>query len=238
MFYRQVSAGELREKAEKQKNKLSNASTELEPIEIEGRKIANTWWGAAWCENLEHYADYRNRIGRGKSYVRAGAVIDLKLEGGTIKAHVQGSRKSPYKIEVKIEPMQEAQYRAAVKCLGKRIENLEALVNGDFPTDMKSLFTDPKSGIFPNPREIHFICTCPDLANMCKHVAAVLYGIGNRLDQNPLLFFDMRGIDVSDFIKRSVEEKLGNMLKHADTKSPRIIEDQSLEALFGVVSTE
>lgn len=233
-FYSHVSVGELRKKSEKQKIKSANAGRALEPIQIEGRKIANTWWGAAWCANLEHYADYRNRIGRGKSYVRAGAVIDLTLKGGTIKARVQGSRKLPYKVEVKIEPMQEAQYRAAVKCLGNRIENLEALVNGDFPTDMKSLFTDPKSGIFPNPREIQFTCSCPDWASMCKHVAAVLYGVGNRLDQNPLLFFAMRGIDVSDFIQRSVEQKLSDMLKNANTKSAKIIAEQSLEDLFGV----
>ena len=109
------------------------------------------------------------------------------------------------------------------------------LVNGNFPLEMKSLFTDPKSGLFPSPREIHFTCSCPDWANMCKHVAAVLYGIGNRLDHDPLLFFTIRGIEVSDFIQWSVEEKLGAMLKNADRESPRIIEDQSLKDLFGVL---
>lgn len=234
-FYSRLTEEELREKAVKSKNKSSNSDSNLEPVIIEGRQIAHTWWGAAWCANLEHYADYRNRVGRGKSYVRAGAVIDLKMEGGTIKARVQGSRKSPYKIEIKIDSIPEARYQAALKCLSGRIENLEALVNGNFPSDMKSLFTDPKVGLFPNPREIHFTCSCPDWASMCKHVAAVLYGIGNRLDDNPLLFFAMRGIDVSDFIKRSVEEKLSAMLKNTDKKSPRIIDDQSLEDLFGIL---
>lgn len=234
-FYSRLSSAELRRKAEKSKNKSSNSGKIMEPVLIEGRQVANTWWGRAWCSNLENYADYRNRVGRGKSYVRAGAVIDLKMEGSMIKARVQGSRKSPYKIEVRIDSMPETRYRAALKSLGNRIENLEALVNGDFPTEMKSLFLDPKIGLFPNPREIHFTCSCPDWASMCKHVAAVLYGIGNRLDHNPLLFFTMRGIDVSDFIRRSVEEKLSAMLKNADTKSPRIIEDQSIEDLFGVL---
>ncbi len=125
--------------------------------------------------------------------------------------------------------------QATLKNLSGRIENLEALVNGNFPSDMKSLFTDPNVGLFPNPREIHFSCSCPDWANMCKHVAATLYGIGRRLDENPLLFFAMRGMDVNEFIRQSIEEKLGVMLKNSNAKSPRIIEDQFLEALFGVL---
>lgn len=237
-FYSPMSKEELRLKAAKSKAESSESGQKWEPVVIEGRKIAKTWWGEAWCANLEQYADYRNRVGRGKSYVRAGAVTDLQMDGGTIKARVQGSRTSPYKIEVKIDPLSEIRYAAVLKALSGRIENLEALINGNFPPEMKSLFTAPESGLFPNPREIHFSCSCPDWASMCKHVAAVLYGIGNRLDRDPLLFFAMRSIDVSDFIQRSVEEKLSVMMKNADTKSPRIIEDQSLQALFGSIVSE
>ncbi len=233
-FYHHLSAEELRGKAEKSKNK-SPRSRKLDPVVIQGRKIARTWWGAAWCENLERYADYDNRIGRGKSYVRAGAVIDLKMEGGTIRARVQGSRKTPYKIEILIDPMPRDRYQAALKVFGRSIENLEALVNGNFSSSLKSLLTDPRIGLFPKPQEIHFSCSCPDWASMCKHVAAVLYGIGSRLDDNPLLFFDMRGIDVSVFIKKTVEEKLHDMLKNADRKSSKILDDHSAKTLFGVL---
>lgn len=229
------SQAEIRRKAEQSKRRSAGSGEAADPVTITGRQIANSWWGQAWCANLEKYADYRNRVGRGKNYVRAGAVIDLRMEGGIINAKVQGSRKTPYKVEIKIDPMPEARYQAALKSLGNRIENLEALLNGDFPMDMKSLFTDTKVGLFPNPREIHFTCSCPDWASMCKHVAAVLYGIGSRLDHDPLLFFAMRGIEVGDFIQKSVEEKLGVMLKNADAKSSRIIEDQSLKDLFGVL---
>lgn len=234
-FYSPPSSAELRRKAEQSKNKSAGSGKRMEPVILKGRKIAESWWGQAWCANLENYADYENRVGRGKSYVRAGAVIDLKMDGGTVKARVQGSRKTPYRIEIHIDPMPEARYQAALKLLGNRIENLEALVNGDFPMELKSLFTDPKIGLFPNPREIDFECSCPDWASMCKHVAAVLYGIGSRLDHDPLLFFAMRGIEVGDFIQRSVEEKLGAMLKNADVKSARIIEDRSIRDLFGVL---
>jgi uncharacterized Zn finger protein len=230
-----MTNAELTRKAEVNKGKSVKSGKTAEPVVIQGREIASTWWGKAWCLNLEKYADYQNRIGRGKSYVRAGAVIDLKVDGGQITARVQGSRATPYKVEVSISPMPEMRYRAALKSLGNRIENLEALVNGDFPLDMKSLFTDPKIGLFPNPREIRFACSCPDWASMCKHVAAVLYSIGSRLDQNPLLFFGMRGMDVGDFIQRSVEEKLRSMLKNADVKSPRVIQDKAVEDIFGIL---
>lgn len=234
--FSQPSAAELRRKAEQSKKRSADSKKALEPVLIDGRQIAKTWWGEAWCTNLENYADYRNRIGRGKRHVRADTVIDMKMKGGTIKARVQGSRRTPYRVEIEIDPMPEARYKAVLKSLDSRIENLEALVNGDFPMAMKSLFTDLKSGLFPNPREIHFTCSCPGWASMCKHVAAVLYGIGNRLDHDPLLFFAMRGIDVSDFIQRSVKDKLSSMLKNADTHSHRIIDDQSVEELFGVLN--
>lgn len=234
-FYTPPTQAELRRRAEKGKKRSASSGKVMDPVIITGQQVADSWWGRAWCANLEKYADYQNRVGRGKSYVRAGAVIDLKLDGGIINARVQGSRKIPYKVEVKIDPLPEVRYQAVLKGLSNRIENLEAFLNGDFPIDMKSLITDPQIGLFPNPREIHFSCSCPDWASMCKHVAAVLYGIGSRLDRDCHLFFAMRGIEISDFIQRSVEEKLGIMLKNADVKSSRIIEDQSLKDLFGVL---
>lgn len=229
--YKQMSANELRSKAEKSKKASGKA---MEPVMIEGRQIAKTWWGTAWCDNLEKYADYSNRVGRGKSYVRAGAVIDLKIEGGKTTARVQGSRTAPYKIEITIDPLPTERYQAVLSNLGIHIENIEALMNGDFPVEMKSLFTNTTNGLFPSPREIHFSCSCPDWAGMCKHIAAVLYGIGNRLDRDPLLFFVMRSINVSDFIKRSINEKLSNMLKNADSASPRILNDNLVGKLFEI----
>lgn len=233
-FYAPPSQAELHRRAEQGKKRSADSGKKMDSVMITGRQIAVSWWGQAWCANLEKYADYQNRVGRGKSYVRSGAVIDLKMDGGIINAKVQGSRRTPYKVEVKIDPMPEVRYQTVLKGLSNRIENLEAFINGDFPIEMKSLITDAKIGLFPNPQEIHFSCSCPDWASMCKHVAAVLYGIGSRLDRDSHLFFAMRGIEVSDFIQKSVEEKLGVMLKNADVKSSRRIENQSLKDLFGI----
>src|SRR5260370_37407973 len=57
-----------------------------------------------------------------------------------------------------------------------------------------------KTGLFPSPREIKLSCSCPDWAEMCKHVAAVLYGIGTRLDQQPELLFRLHGVDEKELI--------------------------------------
>lgn len=159
---------------------------------IQGRQIVHSWWGKAWCENLERYADYESRLDRGKRYVRTGAVIDLKIKKGKILARVQGTRKTPYKTEIRISPLSEEKCQTIIKKCGQRLDTLEKLLSSDFPEEMKELFQS-RNGLFPSPKEISFQCSCPDWALMCKHVAAVLYGVGVRLDENPLLFFELRG---------------------------------------------
>lgn len=204
------------------------------PVIIEGRVLAKNWWGKAWNHNLESYADYTNRIGRGKSYVRAGKVVDLQIAKGIINARVQGSRRTPYKIEIKIDPLREKIRQKIIEQCGHKISNIEALADGDLPEDMVNLFTSAE-GLFPKPKEIKFDCSCPDWAYMCKHVAAVLYGVGSRFDDDPLLFFELRDIDVGEFIRKSVDDKLNSMLKNAEKGSDRVIEDDKLEKLFGVL---
>lgn len=231
--YSQLSAEELRRKAEESTKKASQKGRKMEPVIVEGRKIAQTWWGQAWCYNLEKYADYASRLGRGKNYVRSGAVIDLNITKGKILARVQGRRKSPYKVEIHISPLKEEACQNIMNACANQIENLEALVSGDFPKELQSLFTG-EHGLFPNPKEISFNCSCPDWAIMCKHVAAVLYGVGTRLDENPFLFFTLRGIDLTRFIDVTIGNKVEQMLSNANEKSSRVIDDISIYDLFGV----
>lgn len=174
----------LKESVKKQKEK----GNKLEPVVISGRAIAKSWWGKAWCDNLEHYADFASRLERGKRYVRTGTVIDLKIQKGKIIARVQGTRKTPYRVEIRISPLTEQKCEAILDRCGK-IETLERLLSGDFPDEMKELFQG-EDGLFPQPSEISFQCSCPDWALMCKHVAAALYGVGARLDMNPALFLN------------------------------------------------
>lgn len=212
---------------------VQNSAKEPHPVVITGRTIAESWWGRAWCENLERYADYRNRIGRGKAYVRAGAVIDLQISEGRINALVQGSRKAPYRVGITIKPMSKRRSGQVSKRCGSRIENMEELLSGNFPEDLRDLFQG-KDGLFPKPNEISFTCSCPDWARMCKHVAATLYGVGARLDSSPALFFELRGLDIGKFIDVSLEEKTDRLLKKAKRPSRRIIpEGEHPEKLFG-----
>lgn len=217
----------LTSQKEKKKGKV------LEPVVIQGRKIANSWWGQAWCENLEQYADYESRLDRGKRYVRTGAVVDLKIQKGKVLARVQGRRKTPYKVEIRISPLSEVRIQDAISKCGRKIENLDRLIKGDFPEELQELFTGT-DGLFPRPQEISFQCSCPDWALMCKHVAAVLYGIGSRFDENPLLFFELRGIDVDRFVDITIANRIESMLANADVKSERVIQTDDCMQLFGV----
>lgn len=231
-FYR--SSGVTKEKIEKSMKKLRQEETDLQPIIIQGRAIATSWWGKAWNANLEHYADYASRIGRGKTYVRSGAVLDLRILKGAVEALVQGSKARPYGVSIQIDAVSQEKWEKVTELCKQRIESLEELSEGKFPEELEILFTDPRYGLFPSPREIHFDCSCPDWASMCKHVAAVLYGIGARLDQDPLLFFELRGRNGHELIRRSMESRLEAMLQNAGKKSLREIPEEDAAALFGL----
>ncbi len=199
-----------------------------------GRKMAESWWGRSWDSNLESYADYENRIARGRSYLRNGAVRGIDIKEGVVTASVKGSRPRPYNVKIDITPLSEGRKKDIVTRCSNRIENLDSLVSGDLPNDVADIFM-AKDGLFPSPREIMFHCSCPDSAYMCKHVAAVLYGIGVVFDRDPLLFFSLRGIDVETLVRSSVEERTERMLKNADKRTSRMLDDEDLTKLFGVM---
>ena len=232
--YKQPDASQLQKNARQTMKKEKAKGKQLEPVVIQGRTIVKSWWGQAWCDNLEKYADFESRLDRGKRYVRTGAVVDLKIQKGKVLARVQGRRKTPYKVEIRISPLSEERCQYAILQCGRKIENLERLVNGDFPEELKEMFLGDK-GLFPEPKEISFNCSCPDWALMCKHVAAVLYGIGARFDDNPLLFFELRGIDVERFIDVTLANRVESMLENVDASSERIITGGDWEKLFGVL---
>lgn len=231
--YSQPTTSELKKRsAESIKREKGKGST-LEPVCVTGRTIAKNWWGQAWCSNLEQYADYASRLDRGKRYIRTGAVLDLKIEKGKIRARVQGTRKTPYKIEIRISPLSEEKCQEIIKKCSRKIENLESLLSGTFPEELKELFQG-NNGLFPEPKEISFNCSCPDWALLCKHVAAALYGVGVRLDNDPALFFQLRGINMDHFIDVTLANKVEAMLENAENPSSRIIEG-NVDSLFGVL---
>lgn len=232
--YSQPDAVQLQKNARQTLRKEKSKGKCMEPVLIQGRSIVKSWWGQAWCNNLEKYADYESRLERGKRYVRTGAVVDLRIQKAKVLARVQGRRKTPYKVEIRISPLSEERCQRVIEQCGRKIENLERLVKGDFPEELKEIFLGDQ-GLFPEPREISFDCSCPDWAILCKHVAAVLYGIGARFDENPLLFFELRGIDVGRLVDVTLANRVESMLANVDAPSDRIIAGDHWGELFGVL---
>lgn len=227
-----TTVAELKEKAERTAARLKTAEPVLPHPHT--RKICLTWWGEAWCKNLESYADYDYRLGRGRSYFRANTVVDLKIRGNVVKAKVQGTSKNPYQITITFDSPKPEDIQAITEKLSNRITDIEDLLKGNFPEDLKELFTQKKPGLFPSPNEIHFDCTCFDWADMCKHVAAVMYAIGVKIDDNPGFLFELRGVDMDKFIKAVIKDKVEEMLKNVDKKSKRIIKNADVSAIFGL----
>ena len=193
-----VSVAERRRKAEKAAKKLAGKGHAVSPVRIEGRAIATTFWGKAWCSNLESYSDYENRLPRGRTYARNGSVIDLQITGGKIEALVQGS--DIYKIALHITALPAKRWEQFTKGCAGKVTNLLDLLQGRLSKEILADITAKGTGLFPAPAEIKLGCSCPDWADMCKHVAAVLYGVGARLDTKPELFFTLRGVDMQDLI--------------------------------------
>lgn len=228
------TVAEKKAKAAKKLKQLRKKMPAITPVVIEGTALARTWWGKAWNKNLERYADYRNRIGRGKSYVRHGAVLDLKIKDGQVTALVQGTRAKPYEVVIRISPVKKANWDQIRKQCQGELRSLPDLLAGKFPKELGEIFLAEGKGLFPTPKEISFECSCPDWASMCKHVAAALYGIGARLDEDPLLFFTLRQADTEELVARAVEEKTGDLLARAERKSSRVIDEADLSGLFGI----
>jgi uncharacterized Zn finger protein len=233
-FPEYVPVAEKKAKASKKLKELMNKDPAIKPVVIEGRAIARTWWGKAWNQNLERYADYHNRIGRGRSYVKHGAVLDLRIGSGEVKALVQGSRSKPYSVEIKISALSKEIWSGMRSACEHKLESLEELLAGKFPQALGDVFTAQGEGMFPSPKEIKFSCSCPDWAVMCKHVAAVLYGIGARLDEDPALFFTLRKVAVGELIAQTVVGQAEKLKAKAKTKKAKVLEETELSSVFGI----
>ena len=228
-----VPVAARRKKAAREMDKLRKKGIPVEPIVITGRTIAKTFWGKSWCKNLESYHDYENRIPRGRTYARNGSVVDLKIKTKEVLAMVSGS--SIYKVKVKIGALPHAIWRAICEDCSIGIDSLVELLQGRFNKGVMERLCHQDNGLFPKPSEIKFSCSCPDYASMCKHIAAVLYGIGARLDEKPELLFLLRSVDHND------------LLAHVDTAIPlakegpkagKLLETDDISQLFGLDMAE
>ena len=216
---------------------MAKSKSEIrEPIIIEGRTISSSWWGKAWCDNIDIYADFDNRLPKGRNYVRSGCVVDLKIEYGVIRALVVGSRPKPYRVQIDIKPFSDNEVKAFEDKCRNNFESVEDFINGRFPDSFKKYFTSSSLNLFPKVKEMKFSCSCPDWAVLCKHVAAVLYGIGRKLDDDPMLLLRLRGIDTASFSEKIVNREAEKLALSSSISLPpgRAMDMEEASLLFSV----
>ena len=209
---------------------LKKSKRKAEPVMVAHRKreLTTTFWGKAWTDNLERYADLANRLPRGRAYLRNGSVLDLTIAGGRIEAYVAGTEL--YRVTIAIAPLAKPRWgRVVTRCTG-RIGSLVGLLRGELSADVLAVLTDVKDGLFPEPRELSLDCSCPDSAEVCKHVAAVLYGVGLRLDARPELFFVLRQVDQAELLTSAT----AGAVSRARPAAGKRIADDRLSAVFGI----
>jgi uncharacterized Zn finger protein len=223
-----VSVAERRQQAARELAKLTKKGRLTSPVTIDGRKIATTFWGKAWCDNLERYSDYANRLPRGRSYVRNGTVVDLQIAPGIVTALVSGSEL--YTVKIDVGSVARSRWQSIRKDCSGAIDSVIELLQGRLSDAVMARLSDQKSGLFPSPADIGFSCSCPDWASMCKHVAAVLYGIGARLDHQPELLFTLRRVAHEELIA-----KAGDSLSASTAVSgTKVLAEDDLSAMFGI----
>jgi uncharacterized Zn finger protein len=227
-----VSVGERRARGQRElRRRLRDEQRAAAPVVCRARTIARTFWGRAWCENLERYSDFATRLPRGRTYLRNGSILDLQILPGRVRAHVAGT--DLYTVEVAIRRLAAGRWREVVRACAGKIGSAIALLRGELSDDVMAVLTHRTRGLFPEPGEIRMQCSCPDWATMCKHVAATLYGVGVRLDERPELFFTLRQVAQADLVGGAGAANLLGPSDRGDAGRKRIAADR-LEAIFGI----
>ncbi|MDR3726335.1 MAG: SWIM zinc finger family protein [Terracidiphilus sp.] len=222
-----VPVAERRRRALKKMEGLSKKGRIISPVSVDVRAIAKTFWGKAWCENLESYSDYENRLPRGRAYVRNGSVVDLQIAASQITALVSGSEM--YEVKVEILPVAKQRWKSICEDCAGSIDSLVELLQGRLSKGVMERISQQQTGLFPSPKEIKLSCSCPDWAEMCKHVAAVLYGVGARLDQQPELLFRLRAVNEKELIASA-----GKSMPRAQKSPAKVLGGEDLSKLFGL----
>lgn len=216
---------------------MNKDEIEYGEVIISDRLISKSWWGIKWCKNIENYSNLRNRLERGRTYIRRGTIKRLSISNNLVKADVQGTQEEPYKVVIKIKAINKKQYNNIIEKCENTIDSVDSLMTGDFPLEYQCLFTDAEYGLFPKSDELDYSCTCMDYItynHVCKHIAGTFYAIGNKLDDDPTIFFKLRGINMSQFIDSIVKRENDFVWKKVNIKSDRQVNNNDIKTLFGI----
>ncbi len=206
--------GVRRARAAVEMHELRERGVTVQPVEVRDRNIARSFWGRRWCEHLESFSDYANRLAGGRTYVLNGSVCHLAVEPGRIEAMVAG--RELYRVVVRIRQLERPAWKA-IEARAGQIGSVRELLQGRLSDRVMDIVAHRDTGLFPQPGEIELACDCPDRATMCKHAAAVLYGVGSRLDDSPELLFRLRGVDEAELI--AADAALPRGAAGADTRA-------------------
>jgi uncharacterized Zn finger protein len=215
MWWSYEEAEEAKERLQREIAKRVKRGERFEAlVPASGKKhLCTTFWGKAWCSHLETYQEYESRLPRGRSYLRQGNVYNLDIGPGKVNAVVAGSEL--YDTQVLIEPLKASKWHEMVeKCEGQ-VGSMLDLLAGKLGDGVMRVLSDAEEGLFPNTREIRFDCSCPDHADMCKHVSAVLYGVGVLLDTKPEMLFTLRGVDQAELLSNASSAAISDLSANA-----------------------
>lgn len=216
---------------------MEQEKKEYGEVIITGKLISSSWWGQMWCRNIENYSELRNRLERGRSYIRRNTVKNLSISICKAEADIQGTQPEPYQVVINVKKIDKNKLKNIMNKCENSIDSLESLMMGSFPKEYQKFFTDEKYGLFPQKNEIDYKCSCPDYSNyhhMCKHIAATLYAIGNKLDVEPLIFFKLRGINLNVFSKTIIKQENEFVWENVNNDSGRKIKHDDISSLFGI----
>lgn len=227
-FREYVPVAKRQANAKKQMNQLRGEGQVITPIEpFRGQKIARTFWGQAWCRHIECLSDFRSRLDRGKTYVRNGSVCHLAISTGRVDAYVCGSEL--YKLRVDVDPLPPRQWERIKQQCAAQVGSVVELLQGQLSQSVMAILTNADTGMFPHADDFRLDCNCPDFVRLCKHLAAVLYGVGVRLDAEPQLLFTLRGVDYLELI-----DAAGTGVEAVDTSADAPLADADLADVFGI----
>ena len=224
----------LKTKFRRKLNNFQKNNPEITPFILKTKTLASNWWGKFWNAHLKNYTFNTVRLEKGKLYLRCGALADFKITPNHVEAIVLGSRVHPYHVKIIFEPLSETRWMKIQKLCDGHLESFEKILDNQFPKEMADIFTNKPSGLFPSKNEITFDCSCPDRANLCKHTAVALYALGAKLDDDPQLLYRLRGVNILEFISKSIHTERKNILKKAKNKSPKILKDTNLSEVFNI----